>query len=87
MRFPFMIPVPPQCLYKLDIRSIVNTNDKIRISKELAFCRRNKDKIEKYAQNTYFDVINNKNKKLVANSCDFKLLEASYCEWIASNRN
>lgn len=82
LRFPYMIPVPSECLFKLDIKSISDTNVKIKISKELAFCRRNKDKIETYAQNTYADVINKRNDKLVTNSCDFKLLESSYLEWI-----
>lgn len=76
-----MIPVPSECLYKLDIKSIPDTNERIRISKELAFCRRNRDKIETYAQNTYADVINAKNDKLVSNACDFKLLESAYLEW------
>ena len=81
LRFPYMIPVPSECLIKLDIKDISNKNEKARISKELAFCRRNKDKIEAYAQNTYYDVINKRNNKLVRNSCDFKYLEASYLEW------
>ena len=82
LRFPYMIPVPPECLIKLDIKSILDTNDRIRTSKELAFCRRKRDTIETYAKDTYEDVVSGKNAKLVSNSCDFKLLESAYFEWI-----
>ncbi len=81
LRFLYMIPVPTKCLVKLNINDISDSNEKARISKELAFCRRNKDKIEKYAKNTYNDVINKTNDKLVNNSCDFKLLEQAYIEY------
>lgn len=82
LRFPYMIPVPPECLIKLDIRQVKDDNEKARISKELAFCRKNKDKLEKYARNTYNDVLNKTNDKLVHNSCDFRLLEQAYIEYI-----
>lgn len=82
LRFPYMIPIPSECLTKLNLNDISSINERARISKELAFCRRNKDKIEKYAQITYNDVTNKKNDKLVQNACDFKLLEKActqYC--------
>lgn len=81
LRFPYMIPVPTECLIKLDIKKVSDTNERARISKELAFCRRNKDKIEKFAQKTYEDIVNLKNEKLVSNSCDFKLLEQAYVDY------
>ncbi|MCH5193605.1 MAG: type III toxin-antitoxin system ToxN/AbiQ family toxin [Oscillospiraceae bacterium] len=81
LRFPYMIPVPAECLIKLDVKKVPDFNEKARISKELAFCRRNKDKIEKYAQITYNDVTNQKNDKLVRNACDFKLLEKACIEY------
>ena len=81
-----MIPVPTECLIKLDVKKIPDNNEKIRISKELAFCRKNKDKIEKFAQMTYADIVNQKNEKLVSNSCDFKLLEQAYIEYCIINK-
>lgn len=84
LRFPYMIPVPTKCLMKLDIKEVSNMNEKARISKELAFCRKNRNKIEIYAQKTYIDVIQ-KNEKLVRNSCDFKLLEQAYIEYCIAN--
>lgn len=86
LRFPYMIPVPTECLIKLDIKKVSDTNERAKISKELAFCRRNKDKIEKFAQKTYEDIVNLKNEKLVSNSCDFKLLEQAYIEYCIINK-
>ncbi|MCM1480024.1 MAG: type III toxin-antitoxin system ToxN/AbiQ family toxin [Muribaculaceae bacterium] len=85
LRFPYMIPVPSKCLIMVDIKNIPDNNEKIRVSKELAFCRRNKDKIEKFALKTYNDVVNSKNEKLVSNSCDFKHLEQAYLDYCLEN--
>ena len=78
LRFAYMIPVPAKCLIKLDISKISNEYSKVHISKELAFCRRERDKIFKQAQKTYYRVVNKANPQLVKNSCDFKLLEEAY---------
>lgn len=85
LRFPYMIPVPTKCLIKLNIKEVADINEKSRISKELAFCRKNRNKIEMYAQKTYNDITLNKNEKLVKNSCDFKLLEQAYIEYCIEN--
>ena len=71
LRFTYMIPVPSECLKKVDINSYKN---KVHISKELAFCRRNRDKILSQAQKTYYRVVNNVNN-ISQNACMFKLLE------------
>ena len=76
-----MLPVPHSCLIKLDINSVVNEYSKTHISKELAFCRRERDKIFKQAEKTYFRVINKVNEQLVKNSCNFKVLEQAYIEY------
>lgn len=85
LRFPYMIPIPHQCLRKLVIDDIESSNERTKISKELKFCRRNKDKIERYAKNTYFDVLSKKNSNLVANSCDFEILERAYIAFCQSH--
>ena len=70
-----MLPVPNDCIDLL-IRDNLNDNaNKERIRKELAFCRKNKDLIEKKATQTYNRVIDKSNTELTDNSCDFKLLE------------
>lgn len=81
LRFAYMIPVPKCCLIKLDINSSPNEYSKVHISKELAFCRRERDKIFKQAQKTYFRVTNKINDRLAKNSCDFLLLEQAYSEY------
>ena len=35
---------------------------------------------------TYADIVNQKNEKLVSNSCDFKLLEQAYIEYCIINK-
>lgn len=81
LRFAYMIPVPNSCISNLRIDDILEPNRKILISKELAFCRRNKDKINKQALKTYNRIVNKVNEHLVNNSCDFKLLEQAYIEY------
>ena len=76
-----MLPVPRSCLIKLDINSVTNEYSKVHISKELAFCRRERDKIFKQAEKTYFRVTNKVNEQLVKNSCDFKVLEQAYVDY------
>ena len=86
LRFAYMIPVPHSCLIKLDINAIANEYSRVHISKELAFCRRERDKIFKQAQKTYYRVINKVNEQLIKNSCDFKLLEKAYIEYCTENK-
>ena len=76
-----MIPVPNCCISTLVIDNIKDENRKILISKELAFCRKNKDKIEKQAQLTYDRILSGKHIGLNQNSCDFKVLEEAYIQY------
>lgn len=48
-----MIPVPNECLHKLDINNLPTEQNRVHTSKELAFCRRNREKIYKLALKTY----------------------------------
>ena len=86
LRFAYMIPVPRSCLIKLDIKAIPNEYSRVHISKELAFCRRERDKIFKQAQKTYCRVVNKVNEQLVKNSCDFRLLEKAYIEYCTEHK-
>lgn len=85
LRFAYMIPIPKECLSML-IRDELNDSQKsLRIRNELAFCRRNKDKIVCQAELTYNRIISNKSSALNHNSCDFKLLAQAYIEYCIVN--
>ena len=76
-----MIPIPKQCCKKIDINAFHSKSSSVHISKELAFCRRNRDKIIRQAEKTYKRVVSKENDLLTKNSCDFKLLEQAYTEF------
>ena len=76
-----MIPIPNSCI-KLLIRDELNDNVQAeRIRKELAFCRKNKDKISAQAVRTYNRITQKVSEALCHNSCDFKLLETAYHDY------
>ena len=52
------------------------------LNKEYQFCKKNQDKIQKKANQIYSIVTKNKKQVLTDNSCDFKLLEKAYHEYI-----
>ncbi len=81
LRFPYMIPVPPFCLSRLVIKNLGNGNERSLLSKELAFCRKYRARIQTYAKDTYIAVTTKANPKLVQNSCDFALLENAYLRY------
>ena len=81
LRFAYMIPIPKQMLKSLKINEIKDNNKKRLLQIELAFCRRNKDRITKQAAKTYDTLTSTKSDKLKNNSCDFKILEDAYMEF------
>lgn len=83
LRFNFMIPVPKNMLQKLDINALPIENNRVHISKELAFCRRNRDKIFSRALKTYQRVRSGKYSELNQHSCDFELLEEACVRYMA----
>lgn len=85
LRFNFMIPVPKETLSRLEIKNNFSDKEAIRIKKELAFCRRNKDSINVQAKKTYKRVIGKVSEDFIKNSCDFKLLEDAYIEYCLTN--
>ena len=78
IRFNYMIPVPNECLHRLNIADLPTAQSRAHTSKELAFCRRNRDRIYKTARNTYLRVLSGKYPQLTNHSCDFELLEKAY---------
>ena len=81
LRFTYMIPVPRVCCRKMDINSLGDVHSIAHVSKELAFCRRNRDKIFRQAEKTYKRVTEKADEALVRNSCDFQLLENACAEY------
>lgn len=65
IRFNYMIPVPKQCLHKLEIKSLPTEKSRVHTSKELSFCRRKRDNIYKTALKTYKRVTEKKMKNLL----------------------
>lgn len=81
-----MLPIPKECLHLLIRDKLDSQVQSERIRKELAFCRKNKDKIERQAKRTYERITNNVSEALTHNSCDFKLLEQAYIEYCIANK-
>ena len=86
LRFAYMIPVPKRCLILLEIKNIPEYEQKRRINDELAFCRRNIDKIKRQAHKTFEAIASSKNEKLLRNSCDFSVLQNAYISYCQENR-
>lgn len=82
LRFRYMIPIPHCCLIPLDIKTMIETGRQRLVLNELAACRRNRDAIFEKALRTYSDVNTYSTPALKSNSCDFKLLEKAYSEYL-----
>jgi protein AbiQ len=85
LRFNFMIPIPQNCLKRLVIRDIEDEKYRLLVNKEYRFCMKNQERIEKKARKIYEMVTTNRKEKLTENSCDFKLLEKAYREFLENN--
>ncbi|MCD7733396.1 MAG: type III toxin-antitoxin system ToxN/AbiQ family toxin [Oscillospiraceae bacterium] len=56
------------------------------LDKEYRFCQNNSERIQKKAEKIYNMVVTNRKQILTDNSCDFKLLEQAYEEYIDKER-
>ena len=83
LRFAYMLPIPKACLHILIRDELNNPVQAERVRKELAFCRKNRDKILRQAERTYDRIISNVSESLSHNSCGFLLLEKAYHEYLA----
>lgn len=82
LRFNYMFPVPRELL---TIRQIATEPDpayRALLAQELRFCIQNQDMIRHLAERTYRRVLLGLNPGLVANSCDFRLLEQKCNEFL-----
>ena len=83
LRFNYMIPVPEKCLHIFDFKNSIENNERrIFIEKEYRFCKSKLSAIQKIAKRTYNRVTEKVDIALVRNSCDFKLLEQAYDEYV-----
>lgn len=85
LRFNYMFPVPDDLV---SVRVISNEPDRAYralLAQELQYCIRNQETIQRLAERTYKRVLLGKDPGLVANSCDFKLLEQAYLSFIHKN--
>lgn len=65
------------------VRRIDSEPDRALLSQELRYCIKNQETIQHLAKRTYKRVLLGKDQGLVANSCDFSLLEIKCAEYIA----
>lgn len=85
LRFNYMVPVPDNCIERLIIKEIKDEKYRVLLNKEYQFCMDNADKIQKKADKIYEMVTTNRKPILTDNSCDFKLLEQGYEEYIKNH--
>lgn len=85
LRFAYMIPVPRQMLISMNFNEVDNQNRRRLLQKELAFCRRNKDRIRKQATKTFISITQSTSQKIKNNSCDFNILEKAYLDFCIKN--
>ena len=75
LRFNYMFPVPKELISERIITTEPDTSYRTLLLQELQYCIKNQTTIRKLAERTYRRVLLGKNPGLVANSCDFCLLE------------
>ena len=75
LRFNYMFPVPKELVAERKIATEPDRAYRALLAQELRFCINHQDEIRRLAERTYKRVLLNKNPGLVANSCDFLLLE------------
>ncbi len=83
LRFNYMFPVPKELLTERRIDSESDRAYRSLLAQELQYCRKNQEDILHLAERTYKRVLLGKNPGLVANSCDFKLLEEVCSNYIS----
>jgi len=86
LRFNYMVPVSDECLSRLTIKDIEDEKYRMLLNKEYRFCQNNIDRIQKKAEKVYKMVLSNRKQVLTDNSCDFRILEQAYQEYISKNK-
>ena len=86
LRFNYMFPVPDQLISVRIIAVVPDRAYRALLSQELRYCIKNQETIQHLAERTYKRVLLGKNPGLVANSCDFRLLEQAYSSYIQKEK-
>ena len=86
LRFNYMFPVPKDLISERKIATEPDRAYRALLSQELQFCVKNQDEIRRLAERTYKRVLLGKNPGLVANSCDFLLLEERCAAYMKSQK-
>jgi len=81
LRFNYMFPIPKGMVTVREIKAEKDAAYRRLLDQELTFCIHNQDKIQALAERTYKRVLLGKDRGLVTNSCDFKLLEDACRKW------
>ena len=85
LRFNYMFPIPKELVTIRDIAGEPDRAYKRLLLQELECCVNNQTLIHKLAERTYNRVLLGKNLGLVANACDFRLLEEKCAEYCKNN--
>lgn len=83
--FNNMIPVHDAALISFDINNEPNLQYAELLRRQVTFINRNKADVLNHASQTYFNVVNKKNRFLLKICCDFKKLEYA-CKQYNPNR-
>lgn len=86
LRFNYMFPVPDQLISVRIIADEPDRSYRALLSQELRYCIKNQETIQHLAERTYKRVLLGKDLGLVANSCDFRLLEQAYSSYIQKEK-
>lgn len=87
LRFNYMFPVPAikKCIKEVDFKNKKYTEDYKRLlEQEYRYIKKTigPSQIQKQAKATYERVLEGNDENLIKNSCDFKLLERAYLEYL-----
>lgn len=86
LRFNYMFPVPKALISERKIASETDRAYRALLAQELQYCIKNQEEIRRLAARTYKRVLLSKNPGLIANSCDFLLLEKQCLAYIKSRK-
>lgn len=84
LRFNYMFPVPETLLSERIIAAEPDRAYRALLAQELRYCIKHQETIRHLAERTYKRVLLGKNPGLLANSCDFLLLEQACRSYIQS---
>lgn len=82
LRFNYMFPIPKGLATRYDFTSDPDRSYRALLFQELNYCIKHKEIIQNKAERTHNRVLLGKDLGLVANSCDFRLLEQKCAEYM-----